>query len=276
MDDVELKTLTADGLKLMEELKKIRKFVRRNSTGSEVSDNESDNESNDDNLGKDRDGQLLTELKKGWAKAKKEEERKKIAEQIEKKQEEKVRQNRLKFITAIYKDKDVMNQAKSLRKKLLDARDNDVKRKKQDLKELEERIERLKKGQSKILSPEVLKERLEDLKKRRHVVDEKLKKQRAKESSSADQDVRQLLQARRRGKQNRKGKQTPTDKELELDEWETIYKKFMKEVSRRDSEGNFNNDNMNELHAYLVVCELNKELQSKRVFRLKNKCLLKF
>ena len=37
-----------------------------------------------------------------------------------------------------------------------------------------------------------------------------------------------------------------------------------------------NNDNMNELHTYLVVCELNKELQSKRVFRLKNKCLLKF
>lgn len=239
MDVVE--GLTVEGLILMEELKNIRKFVRRNSTGSEVSDNESDNGSdngsNYDNLDEDRDGPLLTQLKKRWAEAKEEVERKKIAKEIEKKQEDKVRQNRSKFITAIYKDKDVLNRAKSLQKQLSDARDNDVKRKKQD--KLEKSIERLKKGQSKILSPEDLKKRQEDLENRRHVVDEKLKKQRAKESSSADQDARTLLQARRRGKQNRKGKQTPTDKELELDEWETIYKKFMKEVSRRDSEGNF-------------------------------------
>jgi len=233
MDDV-----TARGLKLMEELKKIRKFVRRNSTGSEVSDTGS----NDDNLVKDSDGPLLTELKKRWALAKEEENRKQIAEQIEKKQEEKVRQNRLKFITAIYKDKVVMNQAKSQRGQLLDAREaNEKNRREQNLNALRKRIERLKQGQSEILSSGDLEKRWEDLKERQRVLKEKRQKQRDEKSSSTD--PRRSKGARRRGKKNIKGNQTPTDKKLEedkeLEEWKRIYEEFKGEVRRRDSAGNF-------------------------------------
>jgi len=238
MDDGKLKTLTADGLKLMEELKNIRKFVRRNSTGSEISDNGS----NYDNIDEDRDGPLLTKLKKRWAIAKEEEERKQIAEQIEKEQEEKVRQNRSKFITAIYKDKDVMNQAKSQLKQLSDARERHKENiREQNLNALKERIERLIKRQTEILSPEDLKKRRKELKKRLRALKEKQQTQR---ESSSTKPMRSKG-ARRHQKKNKMGNQTPTDKELkenkELKEWERIYKEFKEEVSRRDSAGNFPN-----------------------------------
>ena len=218
-------------LKLIEELQKIRIFIRSHSVNSDDSDDESDSD----------DEPLLTKLKESWSNFKSIE----IAKEIAEEQEEKLRQHQKKLKREYYSNPD----AQRLMKGLLNRRTKASEQKK--MADQLNRITHLKtreknsSDQADVETFKTFKKRLDakqlDAKKRQDAM-RKILEQKRSGGKSHQKTARRNA---RRQKANALSKEEdPTDKELEeredkeLEERGNILRDFIKEVRRRDSDGN--------------------------------------
>lgn len=212
MDDVSVEKAVKIELKLIEELQKIRTFIRRRSVNSDDSDDESDSD----------DEPLLTKLKESWSKFKDIERAKEIAE----KQEKKLRQHQEKLKKEYYSNTDAQRLMKDILKRRINASEQYNKKKMADQLNRITHLKTREKNPSDQADVETFKKRLDAMR-------EKLEQKR----SGGKSHQRTARRNARRQKANALSKEEdPTDKELE--ERKNILRHFIEEVRRRDSEGN--------------------------------------
>lgn len=223
MDGVSVVKAVKTELKLIEELQKIRTFIRSHSVNSDDSDDESDSD----------DEPLLRELKESWRKFEDIERAKKIAEE----QEEKLREHQKNLKKKFYSNEGAQRLMKTLLERRIEVSERYKKKKMADRKNRITHLKTREKNPSDQADPETFKKQLDkkqlDAKKRLDAMRKKLEQKRS-EGKSHQTTARRNA---RRQKANALSKEEdPTDKELE--ERENILRDFIEEVRRRDSDGN--------------------------------------
>ena len=215
-------------LKLIEELQKIRTFIRSHSVNSDDRDDESDSD----------DEPLLTKLKKSWSKYQDIEKAKEIAEE----QEEKLREHQKNLKKAYYSNTYAQRLMKTILKRRIEVSERYEEKKMADQLNRITHLKTREKNPSDQADSDTFKKQLNakqlDAKKRLDAMRKKLEQKR----SGGKSHQRTARRNARRQKANALSKEEdpkeedPTDKELE--ERENILRDFIKEVRRRDSEGN--------------------------------------
>ena len=214
-------------LKLIEELQKIRTFIRHHSVNSDDSDDESDSD----------DEPLLTKLKESWSKFKDIEKAKERAKEIAEEQEEKLRQHQEKLKREYYSNTDAQRLMKDILKRRINASEQYKKKKMVDQLNRITHLKTREKNPSDQADFETFKKRLDakqlDAKKRLDAMRKKLEQKR---SGGKSHQTTARRNARRQKANALSKEEDPTDKELE--ERKNILRHFIEEVRRRDSEGN--------------------------------------
>ncbi len=203
-------------LKLIEELQKIRTFIRHHSVNSDDIDDESDSD----------DEPLLTKLKKSWSKFKDIEKAKERAKEIAEEQEEKLRQHQEKLKREYYSNTDAQRLMKDILKRRINASEQYKKKKMVDQLNRITHLKTREKNPSDQADVETFKKRLDAMR----------KKLEQKRSGGKSHQTTARRNARRQKANALSKEEDPTDKELE--ERKNILRHFIEEVRRRDSEGN--------------------------------------
>ena len=143
-------------LKLIEELQKIRTFIRHHSVNSDDIDDESDSD----------DEPLLTKLKKSWSKFKDIEKAKERAKEIAEEQEEKLRQHQEKLKREYYSNTDAQRLMKDILKRRINASEQYKKKKMVDQLNRITHLKTREKNPSDQADVETFKKRLDAMRKK--------------------------------------------------------------------------------------------------------------